>query len=217
MFNNKILFYFSIIALQFLSGSVMYSYIFAKLIKIDLTKVRDGNPGSSNLWRAGGWKWGFIALALDYFKGTLPLTFFILKYGQSLNKYVISFAALTGILGHAFSPMLKFKGGKAIATSFGAWSVLTKWEGPTILGGVFTAFSVYHRLIGKKGTTPEDDTIRVLFGYIALLVYVIWKFTHGYYELTILYIGNLLVILFKHRSELAKIIFHNKAKARFHV
>lgn len=71
------IFYVALIFLQFLSGSVMYSYIIAKLKGIDLRKVRDGNPGSTNLWRAAGWKYGFLALALDYFKGVLPLTFLL--------------------------------------------------------------------------------------------------------------------------------------------
>lgn len=131
---------FFLITIQFLSGAVMYSHIIAKIKGIDLRKIRDGNPGSSNLWRAAGWKYGFPALMLDYFKGTFPIAFFVWNESFHVNRYVIAFAALSGILGHAFSPFLKFKGGKAIATTFGAWSVLTKWEGPIVLGTVFTIF-----------------------------------------------------------------------------
>ena len=40
------------IMLQYISGSVMYSYLIAKYKGIDLKKIRDGNPGSSNVWRA---------------------------------------------------------------------------------------------------------------------------------------------------------------------
>ncbi|WP_448375409.1 glycerol-3-phosphate acyltransferase [Fervidobacterium sp.] len=212
MFTNQLAFYMLIITIQFFSGSIMYSYIFAKLLKVDLRKVRDGNPGSSNLWRVAGWKWGLLALALDYFKGTLPLAIFVGIFGDSLNKFVISIAALFGILGHAFSPMLKFKGGKAIATSFGAWSVLTKWEAPTLLGGVFTIFSIYRKISKKNSTTPEEDALRVFLGYFVLLIYVVWKVSQGALELIILYFGNVLVILYKHKNELFNLLNQYRTK-----
>lgn len=199
------IFYVALIFLQFLSGSVMYSYIIAKLKGIDLRKVRDGNPGSTNLWRAAGWKYGFLALAFDYFKGVLPLAFFAWNNSFSIisiNRYVLSVAAFAGVLGHAFSPFLKFKGGKAVATTFGAWSVLTKWEGPMLLGGVFTIFSIFNKIKGKKKTTPEEDAFRVLLGFIALFFYTIWKAFNGMPELVLLYAGNAIVVFYKHRVEL---------------
>lgn len=206
---SKGLYYFLIIAIQFLSGSVMYSAILAKLKGVDLRKVRDGNPGSSNLWRATGFKWGFTALALDYFKGLFPLALFAWEnrgLNPDVNPYMVSVAALAGIAGHAFSPFLKFKGGKAVATTFGAWSVLTTWEGPTLLGAVFTLFSIINKFKGKKRTTPEDDALRVFFGFFVLFLYAFWKAINGRLELLILYFGNLAIITYKHRFEIRKLI-----------
>ncbi|MFN4245137.1 MAG: glycerol-3-phosphate acyltransferase, partial [Brevinematia bacterium] len=82
-----------VITLQFISGSIMYSYIIAKLLNLDISKVRDGNPGSSNLWRLAGWKWGILALALDYLKGIFPLAIFI-SLGIVEDQYTIATAAL---------------------------------------------------------------------------------------------------------------------------
>lgn len=186
------------ILLQFLSGSVMYSHIFAKMNNVDLRKVRDGNPGSSNLWRAKGWKWGAIALGLDYFKGTFPLFVFIAT-GLLTNRYVISLAALAGAMGHAFSPMLRFRGGKAVATTFGAWSVLTKWEAPTILGTVFTLFSLL-----KRKTTIEEDAIRVLLGLVALLPYAVYRALNQESHILLFYAGNFIVLTLKHWKDWKK-------------
>ncbi|MFW6122126.1 MAG: glycerol-3-phosphate acyltransferase, partial [Petrotogales bacterium] len=112
-----------------------------------------------------------------------------------------------GIAGHAFSPMLKLKGGKAVATSFGAWTVMTKWEGPTLLGTIYVLFSIWNKMKNKTDTTPEEDALRVLLGFLALSVYVIFKIWQGqHYELLILFIGNLSIILFKHKRELLKLI-----------
>jgi acyl-phosphate glycerol 3-phosphate acyltransferase len=186
-----------IVLVQFISGSIMYSYIIAKLLNIDLSKIRDGNPGSSNLWRGAGWKYGILALLLDYSKGVFPLIFF-----RDINPYVLSFAALAGIAGHAFSPMLKFKGGKAIATTFGAWSVLTKWEAPTLLGTIFTIFSLI-----KHKTDRYEDALRYFIGLFALLIYVIYRVLYQkQYHLIILYVGNLIIAIYKHRVEIIKLL-----------
>jgi len=186
-----------VILLQFLSGSIMYSYIIAKMLNINLSKIRDGNPGASNLWRAKGWKYGVLALLLDYLKGALPLAIFI-SLGIVENKHIIAISALAGVLGHAFSPMLRFKGGKAVAVSFGAWSVLTKWEAPTILGTTFTIFT----LIKPKGTTVGEDALRVIIGYIVLIPYIIYKLILGEFHLLLFYIGNFAVILYKHWKDI---------------
>ena len=192
---------YSILAifLQFLSGSVMYSYLLARLVNVDLRKVGDGNPGSFNLWRAKGMKFGMITLLLDYFKGTFPLFLFIIT-DSIKGEYVIAVAALFGILGHAFSPMLKFKGGKAVATTFGAWTVLTKWEAPTILGTIFTIFA----FLKSKGIIVKDNAFGVLLGFIALLPYVIYKCYSGQAHILLFYIGNLCIIGYKFRHDWVK-------------
>lgn len=181
----------------------MYSHILAKMNNVDLRKVRGGNPGSSNLWRARGWKWGAIALGLDYFKGTFPLFLFIAT-GLLTNKYVISLAALAGVMGHAFSPMLRFRGGKAVATTFGAWSVLTKWEAPSILGGVFAFFSLL-----KRRTMAEEDAFRVLLGLIALLPYAVYRALNQESHIFLFYAGNFIVLTFKHWKDWKKFFFNH--------
>lgn len=210
VFDSRVLFYMFLIIFQFFSGSIMYSYILARIKGIDLRNVRDGNPGSSNLWRAAGFAWGFTALALDYFKGLFPLVLFAWKrdfINSDIEPYIISLAALAGIAGHAFSPFLKFKGGKAVATTFGAWSVLTKWEGPTLLGAIFTLFSIHNKLNKKRTTTPEEDALRVFIGFCGLFIYTLWRVFQGRFELLMLYFGNLIIIIYKHKRELRKTIF----------
>ncbi|TYB96684.1 MAG: glycerol-3-phosphate acyltransferase [Kosmotoga sp.] len=203
---NSPAFYIFLISIQFVSGSIMYSYIFARFRKANLKDVRDGNPGSTNLWRIAGWKWGLTALILDFFKGVLPLALFSWINEGLLNPYIVSLAALAGIAGHAFSPMLKLKGGKAVATTFGAWTAITKWEGPTLLGAVYVVFTIWNKMKNKTDTTPEEDALRVLLGFLALLIYVAFKIFQGqHYELLILFFGNLSIILFKHKRELMKL------------
>ena len=185
----------------------MYSYYLAKLSGVELNDIGDGNPGVSNLWKAAGWKYGAAGMVLDYFKGILPLLIFILT-GFIANRYVISVAALAGVAGHAFSPFLKFRGGKGITTTFGAWTMMTKWEGPLILGGILGTLYLIARG-RKKILTAGQDAMIVLFALAGLLLYTLFNVLRGNYPLIILYLGNLLIIFYRHSRELSGIF--NKA------
>ncbi|WP_165144340.1 glycerol-3-phosphate acyltransferase [Marinitoga sp. 38H-ov] len=182
-----------IILLQFLSGSIMYSYIFAKLANVDLSRYRDGNPGSSNLWRIKGWKFGFPAMILDFLKGIFPIILF-----KNIDNITLNIALIAGIAGHAFSPWLNFKGGKSIAITFGAWTLATIGEAPIIMGSVL----VLLKKLFNKEKSPEKDFIIFIIGYLFLIPYIILK---KKYYLFILFICNLLIILYKHKIEIKNI------------
>lgn len=113
-----------LIFLSFLSGSIMYSYLIPKLLKgIDITKVSDdGNPGSGNVIKYVGIFPGLLCILLDLFKSFIPV-FLSINYFNANNISII-FISIAPILGHAYSPFLKFHGGKAIATTFGTFLAL---------------------------------------------------------------------------------------------
>lgn len=116
-----------------LIGSVPFSVIIARYaLGIDLRAVGDGNPGATNVLRAGGLRWGALALALDFLKGAVPvgLAHFV---GDVRGASMVA-VALAPIAGHAFSPWLRGRGGKAVAATFGVWAGLTFWYVPTMLG-----------------------------------------------------------------------------------
>jgi len=179
----------------------MYSYYLRKFAKAEFGGIGDGNPGVLNLWKRAGWKWGVTGMVLDYLKGIFPLLIFILT-GFISNRYAISAAALAGIAGHAFSPFLKFKGGKSITTTFGAWTVISKWEGPVIFGSILGILYLYVK-IRKKRSTEAEDAIIVLFAFLGLLVYTFYNILKGNYALMILYFGNVAIVLYKHSRELS--------------
>lgn len=129
-------------ALGFLSGSVMYSKIlYEKTTGKRISEIADGNPGSSNVIRGAGIILGLIAMALDYSKGYLPVL--LARTVGDISGLGLVPVAISPVLGHAFSPFLGMKGGKAVAVSFGIWSGLTLWVGPTIIGVLMLFFYVY--------------------------------------------------------------------------
>lgn len=103
----------------FFFGSIPWGYIIGKLKGIDLRQVGSGNIGTTNVLRAIGKKEALITLLLDISKGVIPVLVvkMIPSYGD--NLFLIGLAGVFSILGHCYTPFLKFKGGKGVATAIG--------------------------------------------------------------------------------------------------
>ena len=104
----------------FISGSVLYSYLLPKyLYKIDVVQNSgDHNPGTANVFKLAGPGLGMVCLTLDLAKGFFPVWIAAAMLDSTNPLFALVVAA--PVCGHAFSPMLGGRGGKAIATAFGA-------------------------------------------------------------------------------------------------
>jgi glycerol-3-phosphate acyltransferase PlsY len=118
---------------SFFCGSLPFSvWIGRWILKVDIRQFGDSNPGTANVFRAGGRGWGVLAMLMDFLKGAVPVG--IAKLVGELGNWEMALVAIAPVLGHAFSPFLGFRGGKALATTFGIWTGLTLWQGPVVLG-----------------------------------------------------------------------------------
>ncbi|MBN2780934.1 MAG: glycerol-3-phosphate acyltransferase [Candidatus Marinimicrobia bacterium] len=121
----------------YLSGSVSYARLFARIGKnVDITKVGNGNPGTSNVSREIGTGWGLLTLLCDALKGSVVMAAFKLLFFSADPVYAVAlpfegagFPALVligiaAILGHAFPVYYKFHGGGSIGVLFGCWLYL---------------------------------------------------------------------------------------------
>ncbi len=112
--------------------------IAGRLAHVDLQRVGSGNIGTTNALRAGGPKVAVLTLLCDVLKGTVCVSAgrtVIASLGFGFPSSVmdpgapgdilLALVALSALYGHIFSPYLKFKGGKGIATGvgilFGLW------------------------------------------------------------------------------------------------
>jgi glycerol-3-phosphate acyltransferase PlsY len=99
---------------SYLLGAIPMGYIFFYLSnKKDIRNFGSHSTGATNLLRLKGWKFALPVLILDFLKGFLPVLF-ALKLFQDKP-----FALICG-----FFLYIKFKGGKGVATTFGAYSIL---------------------------------------------------------------------------------------------
>lgn len=175
--------------LGFVLGAMPFSYWLGRLIlHTDIRHYGDGNPGAINAWRAGGWRVGVPAMLLDYLKAAVPTG--VAHYVFLVSGWGLLGVALAPVLGHAFSPFLGFRGGKALSTTFGVWTGLTLWEGPTVLGMFFALFISLQRV----------DAWSVVLGMLGFLVYLLVRQPDS---LTLaIWAGNMLILVWKHRHDL---------------
>jgi glycerol-3-phosphate acyltransferase PlsY len=104
----------------FFCGAVMFSYLIPRIFfKQDVRKKsEDGNPGSSNVIKSVGIATGAVCMALDVSKAFVPVFISVNLLGIR-GVYLIPIV-VAPVAGHAFSPMLKFMGGKAVSTTYGS-------------------------------------------------------------------------------------------------
>lgn len=106
----------------YLIGGIPFGWLIAKLWKgVDLREVGSGNIGATNAYRVLGPVAGIIVFLLDTAKGSAPILL-----GNVFDWDGIS-AGIGAIVGHSFSPYLRGKGGRAVATSLGVFLALSPW------------------------------------------------------------------------------------------
>ncbi|WP_437791232.1 glycerol-3-phosphate 1-O-acyltransferase PlsY [Macrococcoides caseolyticum] len=105
-----------LLLLAYLLGAIPTGLIVGKLFfNKDIRKFGSGNLGATNTFRVLGKKAGIFVTVFDVAKGVLPAIFPII---YDLDIHGIWFG-LAAIIGHVYPIYLKFKGGKAVATSAG--------------------------------------------------------------------------------------------------
>jgi glycerol-3-phosphate acyltransferase PlsY len=177
------------ILIAFLCGSIPFSVWLGKLfLKSDVRQFGDGNPGATNVFRAGGKIVGVLALMLDISKSAVPVG---LAYNNlGLRGIPMFLIALAPILGHAFSPFLRFKGGKALAVSLGVWIGLTSWKASLVVVlGTIAGFA----LTSSSGWA-------VMFGmYVLLAALLFWM---PDLLLVMIWAGQTIILSWTHRFDL---------------
>lgn len=110
--------------LSYILGSIPGGYLITKIVKKDdIRNYGSKSTGATNATRVLGFKLGIVAGLIDVLKGILIpiiLTIFKLTDFYIINEInILAYYGLFSVIGHIFPLFLNFKGGKAVATSFG--------------------------------------------------------------------------------------------------
>ncbi len=104
--------------ISYLAGSISSAIIVCRAFGLpDPRTTGSNNPGATNVMRLGGKKAAIITLVGDLFKGLIPVAIVNLL---ALSPLALALSALGAFLGHLFPIFFGFKGGKGVATAFGA-------------------------------------------------------------------------------------------------
>ena len=152
------------------------------LLDKDIRDYGDGNPGAVNVFRAGGRRAGSLALLLDIAKG-VP---FVLSAHAllALPDVAVMVIGMSAILGHAFSPLLRFHGGKALAVTLGVLLALPQHQLVftvlifTFLSFIFIESDAWTIVVGVAGTLAYLEITRgnsweSLFVLFVLVLYTV--------------------------------------------
>ena len=146
----------------FLCGSIPFGLVLVKLAgKGDVRQHGSGNIGATNVSRVGGKALGIVTLLLDILKGLLPV---LVARRLGWDEGGVSLVALAAVLGHVFTPWLRFQGGKGVATALG---VALAFQASMVLPalGVFLVLVLAFRFVSLGSVASA----------VTLLVVLVWK------------------------------------------
>ncbi len=113
------------LVIAFALGSIPTAYIVGRLLSgRDIREAGSGNPGALNTTRQVGLAAGLFVLLFDAGKGIAAV---VVAQALAVHEYAIYSTAFLATVGHNFSPVLKFRGGKGAATVLGI-SVYMLWQ-----------------------------------------------------------------------------------------
>ena len=171
-----------LILIAYVLGSIPNALWVGKTFKnIDVREHGSKNTGSTNAARVLGAKLGIFTLILDILKGALP-TYLGIVLGANLltritgiDKLDIIVIGMAAILGHTFSLFLKFKGGKAVATTLGVFLVLVPYAILILLVVFFVIFGLtkYVSLASIVSAVALPITVYLTTRHIPLTILVI--------------------------------------------
>ena len=149
------------IIVSYFLGTIPSALIVAKRGGVDVTAEGSGNPGTSNVVRLLGWKYGLVVFVTDVLKGSasVGIAYYLThQFGDGLNVSYLAYAcAYAAVLGHTFPVTRGFRGGKGVATGGGTMFVLY----PVMSAVLCTSWFVIRKLTGKSALASLVITIDV--------------------------------------------------------
>ena len=165
--------------LGYLFGSIPFGLILTRIAGLgDIRRIGSGNIGATNVLRTGNKGLAAATLLLDGGKGAAAVLLACWLSGRD----AVLWAGIGAVLGHAFPVWLGFKGGKAVATSYGVL-IAAAWPVGLCAGAVWLALAALGRMSSLAALVSfalapifaavlADATVVKLALVIAVLVFV---------------------------------------------
>lgn len=181
----------------YILGSIPNALWIGKVFKgIDVREHGSKNTGSTNAARVLGAKLGILTLILDISKGAIPTLIATMLLDSSISVILVGICAISG---HSFSIFMKFKGGKAVATTVGVFIVL-------VPGAILLAAVIFFLVFG----ITRYVSLSSMIGAISLPIWIILFYKN--IPLTIFGIIIAILIIVRHKSNIQRLLNGTESK-----
>jgi glycerol-3-phosphate acyltransferase PlsY len=180
----------------YLLGSIPFGLLFTQLFGAgDVRKSGSGNIGATNVARVAGPVPALLTLLFDFAKGAVPV--WLAGRVSAESAVWMATAAIAALVGHCFPIWLKFRGGKGVATSAGAFLVLCP---PALLGSVilFLIVLFFWRYVSLASISAAAA--------MPLLIYLLWAPHHAPpMVITFGALAAAVIIVYKHDANIQRL------------
>ena len=196
----------------YFAGSIPFGVLIATKKGVNIRQQGSRNIGATNVGRVLGKKLGITCFLLDVLKGVVPVLIVGVVaglFGQQMNQIdthemlLWICIVLAALLGHMYSPFLKFGGGKGVATTFGG--MVAMW--PLLTFPILLAFFAWGVTLKSSKMISLASLIAALVLFADTIVSVLLRSTldHAWPLLAVTGLISLMVF-WKHRSNIRRII-----------
>lgn len=187
--------------IAYLIGSVSGSMFVSKvLFREDIRSMGSGNAGTTNIYRAYGFRYAVVSGAIDVLKAIIALIIVrALLQNNNSGMYSIYIASVAVVMGHVWPIYHGFKGGKGMATSIGV--------------------NIYHDVIVVLIQVFELVAINYVFKIMSLTSIIMTITSVIYFAIfakdtPMVYVAiiNAIIVIYSHRSNIKRMINGNENK-----
>lgn len=188
------------IIVAYLMGSIPTAYLVAKRVRgIDIREHGSGNVGATNVFRTAGKSWGSFVLVIDILKGWMvtallaPTSGAFSEISVPLRQFLFGAAA---IAGHTWTPWLRLKGGKGIATSAG--TLIGIFPFATVLAILIWAFCfIIWRYVSLASL--------IAVAAFPLLLLIFHRHMESFPEIFLISLALVLLLIYNHKANIERL------------
>jgi glycerol-3-phosphate acyltransferase PlsY len=199
-----------LILVAYLLGSIPFGYLIVRAKSGgDVRATGSGGTGATNVTRRAGKGAGVLTLALDALKGVVAvlLARWLLAPNFGINWWVAA-CALAVVAGHVFPVWLKFRGGKGVATGFGAFLCLAPLA-------VACAGVVFVVIVGATRYVSLGSIIATaLLPLFVWMLYVRGDTSAKFEPVALIALVGGLLIIFMHRANIVRLVRGSESKLK---
>lgn len=186
-------------------GSIPWALVIGKtFFKKDIRNYGSGNLGGSNAARVLGFKVGALVILLDGLKA-----FLLMALANIIFPKAILYTGFAACIGHCYPLFANFKGGKAVATTYGFLLGIGTFITHDIIFSFLFPVLMFFIVLGLTKIVSISSMSAMVFETI--VAFLTYKNSLASYMVLFL----TLFIIYRHRSNIIRLIKKEEPKVGF--